>query len=69
MNDIELYWNEWGYGVACSDSMGLYEMEKYLIDFGYVISKVNSGYIHFHDPKKVAKLYVEEAVKGLGENE
>ena len=67
MNNIELYWNEWGYGVAYSDSMGLYEMEKYLIDHEYIISKVTSGYIHFYDPKKVKKLYIEEAVKGENE--
>lgn len=67
MNNIELYWNECGYGVAYSDSMGLYEMEKYLIDHKYIISKVNSGYIHFYDPEKVHKLYIEEAVRGVGE--
>lgn len=69
MNNIEYYWNEWGYGIAYSDSMGLYEMEKHIIDHGYIISKVNGGYIHFYDPKKAAKLYKEEVMEDFRKEE
>ena len=64
MNDIELYWNGFGYGIAYSDSMDLYGMERHLIDCGYVITMVDGGYIHFYDPKEAERWYDQEAPSG-----
>jgi len=60
MIDINVFFAEYGIdGIAYSEYGSPYEVEKYLIERGFVILKLDGRYIHFYDPSK-AKEYENE---------
>ena len=65
MTDLNVFFAEYGAeGIAYSDSMNLYEVEKYLIDKrGFIILSLNGRYVHFYDPSKVEDPDLHEEIR------
>ena len=69
MTDLYVFFAEHGAeGIAYSDSMNLYELEKYLIDKrGFIILRLDATYVHFYDPSKVEELQSQQEGADLQE--
>lgn len=67
MIDINVFFAEHGAdGIAYSEHGGVYEIEKYLIERGFIVFKLDGLYVHFYDPSKVKEYDNQlEGVEGI----